>query len=399
VVVRYIQLYGERCTCLVTGAPVRIRDVSESRFREQVVAAHLSRVAAEAETDESTTGRHDVQLQVGNSVEVLSKEKKVWRACTVIDVRAARDNSDKGRSATRKVKIHYDGFDQLWDEWLLTDDHSRLRTVPVPNPARDAGSEGNAPAGACSVVADGAAMVPVKSLSAVLALLRDGEAHKHFAATKMNVRSSRAHTIFSLYLTQSRTERGASGEVVLRRSRSQLQLVDLAGCEQIKKSGATDGQRKAEAVGINSSLLSLGRCITALAESRAHVPFLGSKLTSLLREALAGNSRTTFLVTASLDAVHAEETLSALKMGERCAMITTKAQAALGEFDTVSSLSAALSAVSDALHECRKAMSALKARGKQTLPSYHKLGVRMRALEQKELELAELHARMASGAE
>jgi hypothetical protein len=355
--------------------------------------------AADGMGDERSAGAvAGGELQVGDTVEVLSKEKKVWRACAVIDVRAAKKKEGKVESSC-KVKLHFVGFDQLWDEWLHTDSE-RLR-VPAVKSAAKSTSANEAGAGDDGhegwVVTDGAAAVPVQSLSAVLALLRDGETHKHFAATKMNVRSSRAHTVFSLSLTQSRTERGPGGEAVLRRSRSLLQLVDLAGSEQIKKSGATEGQRKAEAVGINSSLLTLGRCITALSESRSHIPFLGSKLTTLLRGALAGNSRTTFLVTASLNTAHADETLSALKMGERCAMITTKAQAALGEFDTASSLSAALSAVGDALHECRKAMSALKARGKQNLPSYQKLVARMRGLEQKETELAALHTRLVGG--
>ena len=45
------------------------------------------------------------------------------------------------------------------------------------------------------------------------------------------------------------------------RSRGSLHLVDLAGSERIKKSGATarGSARKAEAVGINSSLLVLGK--------------------------------------------------------------------------------------------------------------------------------------------
>lgn len=63
-----------------------------------------------------------------------------------------------------------------------------------------------------------------------------------------------------------------------------MHLVDLAGSELVKKSGAMDG-RLTEAIGINSSLLVLGRVIAALAESRSHVPYMESKLTTALRRA------------------------------------------------------------------------------------------------------------------
>ena len=57
--------------------------------------------------------------------------------------------------------------------------------------------------------------------------------------------------------------------------RSQLHLIDLAGSERIKKSKAT-GTGLKEAVGINSSLLVLGKVIAALVESQHHVPYLVS---------------------------------------------------------------------------------------------------------------------------
>ena len=81
------------------------------------------------------------------------------------------------------------------------------------------------------------------------------------------------------------------------------------------------------------------------------MPFHESKLTTLLRGALGGNSRTTFVVTCSLADAHAEETVNALKMGERCSMIATHASTSLGSFDTAASLGAALVAVRAALEQ------------------------------------------------
>lgn len=61
-----------------------------------------------------------------------------------------------------------------------------------------------------------------------------------------------------------------------------LYLVDLAGSERLKKSRST-GLRAHEARHINSSLTTLGMCISARAAEASHVPFRDSKLTRLLQ--------------------------------------------------------------------------------------------------------------------
>lgn len=60
------------------------------------------------------------------------------------------------------------------------------------------------------------------------------------------------------------------GEELLRTGK--LNLVDLAGSENIGRSGAQD-KRAREAGNINQSLLTLGRCITALVEKTPHIPY------------------------------------------------------------------------------------------------------------------------------
>lgn len=137
----------------------------------------------------------------------------------------------------------------------------------------------------------GASEVPVTSFAEALQVLQHGQMRKHIAQTAMNERSSRAHTVFALNLTQV-------NEALHAATRSTLHLVDLAGCEQLKTSKAT-GECQAEAIGINSSLFVLGRVITALVEGHHHVPYLESALTRLLRPALGVNSRTTVVVTCS----------------------------------------------------------------------------------------------------
>merc|ERR1711972_577191 len=155
----------------------------------------------------------------------------------------------------------------------------------------------------------------------------------------MNHRSSRAHTILAVKISQGRDDLWVS---------SQLHLVDLAGSERVKKSRAQGG-RLVEAVGINSSLMVLGMCIAARVEDRPHVPYYESKLTLLLRSALGGNSRTAVVVCCHKEDAHADETLQALSFGERCAMVSNTVHAAMA-----SSMSEAIAAIDAALAECKK---------------------------------------------
>lgn len=60
-----------------------------------------------------------------------------------------------------------------------------------------------------------------------------------------------------------------------------------AGSERVGRSGAT-GDRLAEAKGINKSLTTLGRVVSALTERQQHIPYRDSKLTFLLKESLGG---------------------------------------------------------------------------------------------------------------
>ena len=104
-----------------------------------------------------------------------------------------------------------------------------------------------------------------------------------------------------------------------------LHMVDLAGSERIKKSKA-EGARRREAVGINESLMVLGKVISALVEGKSHVPYLECKLTTLLKGALGGASRTTAVVCCRQDDNQAEETLQALRFGETCAQVEVEAK-------------------------------------------------------------------------
>eukprot|EP00854_Cymbomonas_tetramitiformis_P007701 gene7701-9162_t len=193
-------------------------------------------------------------------------------------------------------------------------------------------------------VLDGQAGQPVNNMQEVKALLATGDALKRQAATAMNDRSSRAHSVVVLTLKQRDVATG------VQRS-SQLFLVDLGGSEKISKSKADEGVKGAGTVGweeyyegrerlqeatyINQGLFALKKCIDGLNDREQaaldgrpdpYIPYQDSKLTMLLSSALGGNSKTLVVVTASVEARHALETVQALRFGERCGNVANRAQ-------------------------------------------------------------------------
>ncbi|XP_076247461.1 kinesin family member nebbish [Calliopsis andreniformis] len=147
--------------------------------------------------------------------------------------------------------------------------------------------------------------------------LKVGNSQRATAATGMNEKSSRSHSIFSIILTQTQLNGQLDSESVDTSRRSKINLVDLAGSERLSQTCAS-GDRLKEGVSINKSLLTLGKVIASLAENtnnrkRGFVPYRESVLTWLLKESLGGNSRTAMLGTVSPASIHVEETLATLR--------------------------------------------------------------------------------------
>ncbi|MCJ1337962.1 Kinesin [Bachmanniomyces sp. S44760] len=172
--------------------------------------------------------------------------------------------------------------------------------------------------------------VPVKSYQELLRYMRQGDASRTTASTKMNDTSSRSHAVFTIMLkqihhdlsTDSTTERLA-----------RIRLVDLAGSERAKATEAT-GARLREGSNINKSLTTLGRVIAALADprhGRIHnksrnkdvVPYRDSILTWLLKDSLGGNSKTAMI--ACIAPSDYDETLSTLRYADQAKHIRTRA--------------------------------------------------------------------------
>jgi hypothetical protein len=147
-----------------------------------------------------------------------------------------------------------------------------------------------------------------------------GGSNRQVAETHCNTDSSRSHCVFSIRLTQRNADPGAEPKV------SQLWIVDLAGCERTRRSGAS-GARLKEASAINTSLMHLMMCIKTLrwnqnnaGKPKRMVPVRMTKLTQLFQEALvgragAGHGKTVMIVNASADPQDFDETAGTLKYG------------------------------------------------------------------------------------
>ncbi|EMP40086.1 Kinesin-like protein KIF14 [Chelonia mydas] len=169
----------------------------------------------------------------------------------------------------------------------------------------------------------------VSSYSDIQSWLELGNKQRATAATGMNDKSSRSHSVFSLVMTQTKTE-FVEGEEHDHRITSRINLIDLAGSERCSPT-QTSEERLKEGVSINKSLLTLGKVISALSEQsqnrkRAFIPYRESVLTWLLKESLGGNSKTTMIATVSPAASNVEETLSTLRYAKQARLIINTAK-------------------------------------------------------------------------
>jgi len=178
----------------------------------------------------------------------------------------------------------------------------------------------------------------IPNYESLLSTLFVGEKNRSVAATEMNDRSSRSHTIFRI-MVESREnaiggdDRGevdsfcdadsygaSDGAVRI----STLNLVDLAGSESVRHTGAT-GERQKEGGKINQSLLTLSRVIAGLGSNLQHINFRDSKLTRILQPSLSGNARMAIICCATPSQLYLEETRSTLQFASRAKLVKTRA--------------------------------------------------------------------------
>ncbi|CUG30409.1 kinesin, putative [Bodo saltans] len=163
-----------------------------------------------------------------------------------------------------------------------------------------------------------AKQVRVSSYQEVLAQLQFSDRAKTVAATAIHERSSRAHTLCELTLTQPRGCGFLTSKIV---------IADLAGSERIKAAGTCSGTSLNEACNINLSLLTLGRCVEAVASGKTSLgEFRNSTLTKLLKDFIGGNSVTSMLVTLAPSLEESNNTIQTLRFADRAKQLQGRAR-------------------------------------------------------------------------
>ncbi|KAI5622519.1 kinesin-like protein KIF20A, partial [Silurus asotus] len=153
--------------------------------------------------------------------------------------------------------------------------------------------------------------VNVRSADEAWRVLTVGRNNQSFASTHLNHNSSRSHSVFTVRVLHLQPEGGATHI-------SELCVCDLAGSERCKDQ--QNGERMKEANNINTSLLTLGRCINAMRHNQTYrqrpaqvVPFRDSKLTRVLQTYFSGLGRACMMVNINSCSSSYDETLHALK--------------------------------------------------------------------------------------
>jgi len=126
-----------------------------------------------------------------------------------------------------------------------------------------------------------------------LELAQLAKSKRHTSSNNINADSSRSHCICQLELS----------------SGVKLWIVDLAGSERTKRTAA-GATRQKEATLINTSLMTLMRCLSAMQHHQKVVPYRESKLTHLFMSHLTSksSSRTTMIVNVNPAAADFDET-------------------------------------------------------------------------------------------
>jgi len=166
------------------------------------------------------------------------------------------------------------------------------------------------------------ASIPAVNEEEALNLLFIGDTNRVISETPSNPESSRSHCIFIITVTCKRY-----GHDSIRKSK--LHLVDLAGSERVAKT-QIGGTLLKESKYINLSLHYLEQVIIALHEKalgkRQHIPYRNSMMTSVLRDSLGGNCKTTMIATIAVEPELIEESISTCRFAQRVSLISNKAK-------------------------------------------------------------------------
>ncbi|XP_056631790.1 kinesin-like protein Nod [Diorhabda sublineata] len=144
--------------------------------------------------------------------------------------------------------------------------------------------------------------------------LNTGGKNRHTGGTKQNSQSSRSHAIFTIYCKVKHKEMVTTAK---------LNLVDLAGCESVKKTGS-DGSTFQEGININRGLLAIGQVMDALINNATFIPYRRSIITSLLQDSLNKQNFVSLIACVSPSIEDTTETLQTLEFAKRVGKILNR---------------------------------------------------------------------------
>lgn len=158
------------------------------------------------------------------------------------------------------------------------------------------------------IIVSGATTSRIHKENDVHHLIVKAENNRRVEKTNMNQRSSRSHSVFTIFITGVHDGRKA-------KLSGSLSLCDLAGSERIKRS-QVQGERFKETVHINKSLSALSDVFCSIKARSKHIPFRNSKLTTLLRPCFAGQGKVLMIVNLSVEDEDLQESLCSLRFAQ-----------------------------------------------------------------------------------
>jgi kinesin family protein C2/C3 len=163
-------------------------------------------------------------------------------------------------------------------------------------------------------------MVSVTEYDEVVKIMREGSKNRVVGSNNLNEHSSRSHLITTVHVTATHVLTEVSVT-------SKLYLIDLAGSERLKRTGAS-GDRAKESAAINKSLSALSDVFTALSQKSSHIPYRNSKLTSILMDSLGNENGSKVLMVVNVNpaAESATETVCSLGFASRARQVEIRAK-------------------------------------------------------------------------
>jgi kinesin family protein 20 len=171
---------------------------------------------------------------------------------------------------------------------------------------------------------EGLVYIPVSNTRDAIKILKYGEKNLQKSSNSINTSSSRSHAVFCLKIVSFESNKICNQSTV---SINQLSFCDLAGIERLSKTNAV-GKTHKESSHINTSLLSLSRCINAMIANQksksvnAQVPYRSNKLTRLFQAYFEGRGMVKMIVNVNPAISCFDESVGVLKFASIANQVT-----------------------------------------------------------------------------